>query len=132
MNSRTAVWLTAGLLAAAIGTGLGVTALEDLFRYSPYQDPQDLSRGLWLGVAAAVLILAIPVTAFSLYLVRRETAYAHWKRTLTPEQRAALTIAEIAALEAAHLVWRDHNRDESARLAGSVMGSPGGHSGEDG
>jgi hypothetical protein len=126
MRGRAAAWLTAGLIGVASGTGLGVTALEDLFRYSPYQDPQDLSRGLWLGVAAVVLILAIPVTSFSLYLIRREIAYAHWKRTLTPEQRAALTIAEVAALEAAHLVWRDRNRAESARLTGSVMGGTGG------
>jgi hypothetical protein len=126
MSGRTAALLTAGLIGLASGIGLGISGLEDLFRYSPYVDPADLSRGLWLCAAAAVLILAVPVTSFLAYLIRREREYAAWKRTLTPEQRAMLAVAEIAALEAAHLVYREHNRHESARLTDSVMG------GEDG
>jgi hypothetical protein len=114
--------LLAGGLSAGTGLALGVGALVELFRYSPYENPGALDIGLWTGLAA-VLLAGIPAGLVLLLGLRSALRrYRAWKRTLTPGQRTLLAFAEVAAMEAAHIAWRDHNRNESARLTASVMG----------
>lgn len=114
--------LAAGGLSIAAGVVLAPISLVELFRYSPYGDPGALGTGLWLGIAAVILIGVPVATGTLLFLRAMYRRYRAWKRTLTPAQRAWLAWGEFAAMEAAHLAMRDHNRKESARLTASVMG----------
>lgn len=110
--------------AASACTGLILVpfALDELFRYSPYSDPGAGTAGLWLSVAAAALIL-VPLAGLLIFLVvRGMRQYLAWRRTLTPQQRAALAAAEFVAMAGTEMAFRHHNREESARLTESVMG----------
>lgn len=121
-TSGTFIAVAAGSISLAAGAVVAPFALIELFRYSPYENPGALGTGLWLGVASAILI-GVPLLVLAVATARAlRRHYRAWKRTLTPAQRFALTLAEVLGMEAAHLAWRDHNRDESSRLTASVMG----------
>lgn len=121
-TSRGFIVLIAGTASVAAGAILAPIALIELLRYSPYEDPGALGTGMWTGLAA-ILLIGLPVGLVLVLGLRSALRrYRAWKRTLTPGQRTLLAFAEFAAMEAAHIRWRDHNRDESARLTASVMG----------
>jgi hypothetical protein len=115
-------WRLSVLASMACSIPVGIVAVDELLAYSPYENPGPLSTGLWLG-AIAVAMFAVPVLAVILRMavadIRREMA---WKRTLTPGQRLAVNLAEAAAMGAAHVAWRDHNRAVGAELTAKVMG----------
>jgi hypothetical protein len=115
-------------LLAAVVTGivLGVMSVQDLLRYSPYEDPGDGQKGLWLGIAA-VIVIGIPVAIVAVAIIPALARdYRRMMRSLTPGQRFAVMLGESAGMAVAHELWRNRNDEESARLTGSVMGGPGG------
>ena len=77
---------------------------------------------LWAGIGWVV----IEVVKFSAQQHRR---YREWKASLTPQQRAAVDLAEAAAMTAAVIAMREHHKRTDARLTSSVMGHtmPDGH-----
>ena len=77
---------------------------------------------LWAGIGWMVT----EVVRFSAQQHRR---YREWKESLTPQQRAAVDLAEAAAMTAADLAMRQHHKRTNARLFSSVMGHtmPDGH-----
>ena len=108
--------------AASVCTGLVLVpfALSHLLVYLP--DPGTEKTGWWLAGTALALIVIPVATGAAILAGRGLRQYLAWKRTLTPARQMAVTITEIALLEAAHLAFREHNRKESARLTASVMG----------
>lgn len=113
----------AGIASACTGIILIPFALDALLRYSPYGNPGALGIGLWLGAAAVALIAFPAAVALAVALARSARRYLAWRRTLTPGQRAALATAELAALAVGEEALRRHNREVSARLTKSVMGT---------
>lgn len=111
-----------GAASACTGVILVPVALDKLFRYSPYGDPGDGTAGLWLGVTALVLILVPLAVVITVVIVRAGRQYLAWRRSLTPEARAAVAAAEVVVLFSAERALRHHNREVSARLTDSVMG----------
>ena len=77
---------------------------------------------LWAGIGWVVT----EVVKFSAQQHRR---YREWKASLTPQQRAAVDLAEAAAMTAAAVAMREHHKRTNARLFSSVMGHtmPDGH-----
>lgn len=122
MRTKTFTIIITGAAAVA---GLSIAAVAELMRYSPYEDPGALTAGVWLGLGA----LGIAGTMLAVFggsiAVRGARGYLQWKRQLTPDERIAAGIAEIAAMGYAHEAWSHHNREASARLTRSVMGAPG-------
>jgi hypothetical protein len=114
------------LVALACGTVLGVMSVQDLLRYSPYEDPGDGQKGLWLGVAA-VIVISVPVLGIAAVIIRALARdYRHMMRNLTPGQRFAVMLGEAAGMAVAHEAWKHRNEQASARLTTSVMGGSGG------
>jgi hypothetical protein len=76
---------------------------------------------LWAGIGWVVT----QVVKFSAQQHRR---YREWKASLTPQQRAAVDLAEAAAMTAAAAMRQRHKRTD-ARLTSSVLGYtlPDGH-----
>jgi hypothetical protein len=81
-------------------------------------------------IAAPLLALALRVIA----AIAKDAAAEHrccqsWKATLTPEQRAAVEVAETAAAAAAAIAMWEHHKRVDAGLTSSVMGRtmPDGH-----
>ena len=70
---------------------------------------------LWTGIGWVVT----EVMKFSAQQHRR---YREWKASLTPQQRAAVDLAEAAAMTAAVVAMRKHHKRTDARLTSSVMG----------
>ena len=121
-TSPALIALAAGTASVLTGAVLAVVAVTEALRYSPYEDPGAGNTALRLGIISVVL-LGIPPGILALIAMRSMLRrYLGWKRTLTPEQQAIVTAGELAALEIAHLAWRDHNRREDSRLTESVMG----------
>ena len=77
---------------------------------------------LWAGIGWVVT----QVVKFSAQQHRR---YRVWKASLTPQQRAAVDLAEAAAMTAAAVAMWEHHKRTDARLTSSVMGRtmPDGH-----
>ena len=77
---------------------------------------------LWAGIGWVVT----ETVKFSAQQHRR---YRAWKASLTPQQRAAVDLAEAAAMTAAVVAMRQHHERTNARLTRSVMGHtvPDGH-----
>jgi hypothetical protein len=77
---------------------------------------------LWAGIGWVVT----QVVKFSVQQHRR---YRAWKASLTPQQRAAVDLAEAAAMTAAGIAMRQRHKRTNARLFSSVMGHtmPDGH-----
>jgi hypothetical protein len=65
---------------------------------------------LWAGIGWVVTRLV----KFSAQQHRR---YRQWKASLTPQQRAAVDLAEAAAMTAAAVAWREHNKRTNARYS---------------
>ncbi|MGB6453583.1 MAG: hypothetical protein WBH47_03745 [Streptosporangiaceae bacterium] len=64
----------------------------------------------------------VEVTKFS---VAEGKKYSSWKKTLTPGERMAVSAAEAGLLWEAHRKFRDHNREQRARVAESAAhGAP--------
>jgi hypothetical protein len=121
MNKNPAL-LFAWIILAVAAPVLAIAALYELLRYSPYEDPGALPAGVWLGLAA-ILDAAIAIVLLLARPVRGAIhGYSAWRHSLTPGERAALSLAEAAAMTAAHEAWRHHNGQVSARLTRSVMG----------
>ncbi|MCW2930036.1 MAG: hypothetical protein JWM19_998 [Actinomycetia bacterium] len=99
-----------------------VMALDSFLRYSPYGDPGAIRTGLWLGLTGLAIIVIPAGIALIVFAVAAWRRYAAWKGQLTPGQQDAVSLAEAAALEGAHLAWHRHNQEEDARLTESVMG----------
>jgi len=86
------------------------------------------TTGVPLVIIAAVLFLW-PVIAFVIWAVvdigkdiaAEGRQYSQWKQTLTPEQRAAVTMAEAAVLTAAAHELRKHNKERSQRHVDQIM-----------
>jgi hypothetical protein len=81
-------------------------------------------------IAAPLLALALRVIA----AIAKDAAAEYrccqsWKATLTPEQRAAVELAETAAAAAAAIAMWEHHKRVDARLTSGVMGRmmPDGH-----
>jgi hypothetical protein len=112
-------YLAVSLISATV---LGITALHELFLYSPYENPGAGQAGFRLGIAA-IAVISIPaaliIVLVACALVRD---YKRMTAGLTRGQRMALMLTETAGLFAAHEAWKHHNEEESARLTGSVMG----------
>ncbi|HEY6310704.1 MAG TPA: hypothetical protein VIY52_07840 [Streptosporangiaceae bacterium] len=70
---------------------------------------------LWAGIGWIVT----EVVKFSVQQHRR---YRAWKASLTPQQRAAVDLAEAAAITTAVAAMREHHKRTDARLTASVMG----------
>jgi hypothetical protein len=70
---------------------------------------------LWAGIGWAVT----QVVKFSAQHHRR---YRAWRAGLTPQQRAAVDLAEAAAMTATAVAMRQHHKHTNARLFNSVMG----------
>jgi hypothetical protein len=112
----------AGAASECTGVILVPFALDELFRYSPYEDPGALTAGLWLSAAAAALIL-VPLAVVVIVLgARAARQYLAWRRGLTPSARAAVAAAEVVLLFGIERELRHHNREVSAQLTASVMG----------
>lgn len=119
---KTHAWALAGLLSFTAGIPVGIAAGIELFRYSPYEDRGALDISIRLGISA-VLMMGIPVMILLLRVsVRLLREYRAWKRTLTPAQRIAVTMAEFGVMEGAHLALKHHHEKVSAELTASVMG----------
>lgn len=117
-------WPAIGILSVLTAIPVGLAAVAELFRYSPYGDTGALDIAIRLGISAA-LMMGIPLIAAVWRLLRQmRREYRAWLATLTPGQRLAASVAGLAAMEAAHIAFRDHNREVSARLTASVMGEP--------
>lgn len=117
-------WIFLAYLAVSIfsATILGIASLKQLFRYSPYEDPAAGQAGLRLGIAA-IVVISVPAVLIIVLVARALVRdYRRMTAGLTPGQRFALVLAETAGLAVAHEAWHHHNREESSRLTGSVMG----------
>lgn len=112
----------AGTASVCAGLVLVPFALSRLLVYLP--DPGTEATGWWLAGAALALILIPVMAGTAVLLCRGLRSYLTWKRTLTPGQQVAVTIAEVSLMEAAHLAMRHHNRRVSQELTDSVMGEP--------
>jgi len=77
---------------------------------------------MWAGIGWVVT----EVVKFSAQQHRR---YREWKASLTPQQRAAVDLAEAAAMTAAAIAMQERHKRTDARLTSSVMGRtmPDGH-----
>ena len=64
---------------------------------------------LWAGIGWVVT----EVVKFS---ARQHRRYRQWKASLTPQQRAAVDLAEAAAMTAAAVAMREHHKRTNARL----------------
>jgi hypothetical protein len=111
-----------GAASACTGVILVPISLDELFRYSPWGDPGAGTAGLWLGVAALVLIL-VPLAGLLVVLAwRAARQYLAWRRGLAPAERAAVAVAEVVLMFGAERALRHHNHEMSAQLTASVMG----------
>jgi len=97
---------------------LTVAAVAELLAYSPYENPRAEAHGAWLLVLP-VIVVALVAFLLGRFIIR---AYLIWRRSLTPEQRAALVWIELASLAGAHLFFRHRRKETNARLTASVMG----------
>ena len=77
---------------------------------------------LWAGIGWVVT----EVVKFS---AQQHRQYREWKASLTPQQRAAVDLAEVAAMAATAVAMWEHHRRINARLSSSVLGHtmPDGH-----
>lgn len=104
------------------GIPCAIGALAEGSAYSA-ANPGASSAAAHLGLAA-VILLGVPVLVLA---VRLLVQYSRWKKTLTPEQRLILSLAELGALTGAAIGLHHHNREVSERLTASAMGRvPGG------
>lgn len=111
----------AGVTSVIAGVCLSFGAFDLLLRNPPNGSPGPGTGFTLLAVSAGLVF--IPVASFAgVFIVRRVRRYRAWMRTLTPQERIAVHFAEGAAMEGAHLIMRDRNRAEDARLSESVIG----------
>lgn len=94
--------------------------------------PGPFRAGMTLALAglAAFGIPAAIITGMAAVAVL--CRYRAWKKTLTPAQRLAVSMAEFAAMWGMHDLWGRRNREEAERLTVSVMGEPGRQDGSPG
>jgi hypothetical protein len=112
---RTITKMMAGSLAGSLGCL--IASGTELLGYTPWGDPQAVNIGMYLGVAAIVL-MAWPVGVLVLWAARE---FHRELRTLGLSAQQARTV-ELGALAVADVAWFESNRKESARLTESVMG----------
>lgn len=113
-------WGTAaGIVMFISGIPCAIGALAEGSGYSAANSGAS-SAAAHLGLAA-VILLGVPVLILA---VRLLTGYSRWKKTLTPEQRLLLSLAELGVLTGAAIGLHHHNREVSERLAASAMGKP--------
>ncbi len=120
--------------AAAAGCeGLGIF----LVSWGNHLSAQDyyydvIPWALWgaFFIAAPLLALAPGVTAaIATAAAADHRRYHEWKSSLPPEERAAVELAEAAAMAAAAVAVHERHKRTNARLTSSVMGltMPDGH-----
>lgn len=74
-------------------------------------------------IAAPLLVLALQViVGVAKAAAAEHRRYVAWKETLPHEQRAAIELAEAAALTAAAIAAHERHKRTNARLSASVMG----------
>jgi hypothetical protein len=121
-------------IAAAAGSeGLGVALISwgnHLSAENYYYDV--VPWGFWGAVFIALPVIApaiVVVAGITRAVATEHRRYREWKAALTPEQRAAVGLAEAAALTAAAIAMWEHHKRVDARLTSSVMGRtmPDGH-----
>ena len=118
--------LALAIAASACSEGLGIA----LISAGNHLSAQDLYYSVAPWACWGTLFLLLPllvlaarvIAALGRALAAERRRYQAWKASLTPEQRAAVELAELAALgAAAYAGWR-RTRDTDARLTESVMG----------
>ena len=114
-----------GLTSIGAGIILLAVALDAAVRYSPYGDPGAGSTALWCGIYGLGLIAVPVVIAIAEGIAIASQAYRDWKASLSPGERAALSITETAALLGADAYMAGRNRKTSEKLTASVMGPEG-------
>jgi hypothetical protein len=109
-----------GIILAIAGFANNAQAVQDGIADSP-----------WAGVATAGVLLALaPVLAIAGFLLvnflkfcaEEEKRYRAWKKTLTPQERMAVNLAEAAALTIAHEHMKERNREQRDYHTARVMG----------
>lgn len=114
----------AGSVSVVTGLGVGIAAIAELLRYSPYENPGAGRTGGLLALAAVFLIGA-PLLLLATGLVGKAAhEYSAFRKTLSPGERAALDFAQAAVMTGAGAAWHRHNKEQDARLTASVMGKP--------
>ena len=81
----------------------------------------------WFG---GILVMLLPFIAAGLCLLaviaraagEERRRYRAWKSALSPAERTAVEMAELAAMSAAAYGWYRHNREVSTRLSASILG----------
>lgn len=114
----------AGTVSVVMGLGVGVAAIAELLRYSPYEDPGAGSAGGLLALAAVLLIIVPPLYLAISVGSKAAHDYSAFKKTLTPAERMTLNLAETAMVTGVHLAAREHHKKVDERLTASVMGEP--------
>jgi len=124
------LWISGFAMAASVALGIFLVSWGNHLAAQNY-DYDVAPRGTW-GAFFLALPLIVGVAWLLAAIVRTAAAehqrYRAWKARLTPEQRAAVELAEAAATAAVVAMWEHHKRTD-ARLTSSVMGRtmPDGH-----
>ena len=114
--------LIAGALSVLAGLVLLAAAVAELLRYSPYENPGAGTAGLWLGIAAVILIGWPAVAGIGTLIAGGYRARRSMLAGMTPDQRFAYLMGEALVAEVVHHELHEHNKREDARLTASVMG----------
>jgi len=81
--------------------------------------------GLWGAFFIALPVIAGAIrllAAIAKAIAAEHQRYLAWKAALTPEQRAAVELGELAALTAAAIAMHERHKRRDAELTSSVMG----------
>jgi hypothetical protein len=118
------LWSSGFALAASVALGIF------LISWGNHLSAQDYTYDVIPWALWGTFFIAVPVIMGATWLlaamVRAAAAehrrYRAWRASLTPEQRAAVELAEAVAATAAAIAMWEHHKGTGARLTGSVMG----------
>jgi hypothetical protein len=125
-GTRASSWPAEAKIGAVMAAAGAVMLLASVISLAFYHDGADAGAGrLSLGLALGALIfIGVPAVITAAWVtVHSFRRYFAWKRTLTPQERVAVDLAEAAVLWSAHLAMQHQHRETQARLSASVMGT---------
>lgn len=118
------LWISGSAMAASVALGVFLIA-EGNHRAAQDYYYNVVPWGVWgaFFIALPLIIGAIWLLAAILRAAAAEhRRYRAWKASLPPRHRAAVELAELAALSTAAYVVHEHHKRADARLSASVLG----------